>query len=104
MDLKDVIATCKQEQKEAELAFHAGHHDNAEGHLMAAMLMTGKYFDEKTTPAGDVTESATSETPAENSKTTPAQPQGPAAQAAGIVPFVDHPKIHPASRLEKPNQ
>lgn len=80
MDLKDVVQNAQQNALEASSAFHAGHRDKAERFLMAQMLETGKYFDEKTKPAGDVTESATSEQGAGDSQEKPAQVPGAPAQ------------------------
>ena len=83
MDLKDVLAKVKVGQEEAELAFHAGHHEVSENFLMQAMVLLCKYFDEKTKQEGDVTESATSEKPADETKEKPA-PASPAAAAGAL--------------------
>jgi len=89
MDLKDVVAIAAHTATEAGLAFHAGHHDDSEKLLMELMVGLGKYFDEKTKPAGDVTESATSETPAGPPEEKPAEVPGaylhPAAHAADVA-------------------
>jgi len=82
MDLKDVVANAQVTSNEALLAFNAGHYDEAEKQLMAQMIETGKYFDEKTTPAGDVTESATTKTDAEEPQEKPAEVPGAPAQPA----------------------
>ena len=104
MDLKDVIATVDQEANEAHRAFHAGHKENAEQHLMTTMMTIGKYLDEQTTPAGDVTESATSSQDAKAETEKPAAVPGAPAKARGVVPFADPSKPLPASQFVQPNQ
>lgn len=104
MDLKDVVESVRQKAIEVHNAFHAGHPDVAENYLRGIRAEIMDYEKDKATPERDVTESATSETPAETSKATPAQPAGPPAKAPGVVPFVDPPKILPASQFAKPNQ
>ena len=104
MDLKDVIAKVKVGQEEAELAFHAGHHEVSENFLMQAMVLLCKYFDEKTKPAGDVTESATSEKPADEQTETPAEvPDAQAAAAPGAQAAASQVKP-PGLQGEKPPQ
>ena len=88
MDLKDVVQRTRDSATEAELAFRAGHPDDAEKYLMDQMNDIGKYFDERTTPEGDVTKIDASEMNAEeqNEKPATASPAAPAhapgAQAA----------------------
>lgn len=86
MDLHDVLGTVELAYGEAKRAFHAGHHDDSEKLLMEVMLALGKYFDERTTPAGDVTESATSEKPAEEKTETPAEAPGAVLPASQFDP------------------
>jgi len=64
MDLREVIAKAKNIAESAHSSFHAGRLDDAENYLMVEMQTIARYFDAKTTPAGDVTETATSEKPA----------------------------------------
>lgn len=82
MDLTELVRNAHERANEALKAFNAGHQDRAEKQLMAQMLETGKYFDQKTTPAGDVTETATSEKPAEIPEEKPAEVPGAPAQPA----------------------
>jgi len=89
MDLKDVVAIAAHTATEAGLAFHAGHHDESEKLLMELMVGLGKYFDEKTTPAGDVTESATSEEPADELKEWPGEVPGAVLPATQFAPAAD---------------
>ncbi len=104
MDLKDVVANSQVTSAEALSAFNAGHHDKAEGILMAQMIETGEYFGERTTPAGDVTESATSEKPAETLEETQAKVSGPGVHPAVIDPDAPASEVLPASQFEKPTQ
>jgi len=104
MDLKDLVAKYLENGEEAFRAFNAGHPETSEKLFKRNEDLIREYFAGKAPPAGDVTESTTSEKTAETSQATPAQPAGHAAKAPGVVPFVAPPKIHPASRLEKPNQ
>ena len=85
MDLKDVVQRVRDSATEAELAFRAGHPDVAERYLMDQMVDIRKYFDEKTSPAGDVTESATSEKPEETSTEKPEQVPGAVLPAKQFV-------------------
>jgi len=104
MDLKDLIKEYLENGEEAFRAFNAGHPETSEKLFKRNGDLIREYFAGKATPVGDVTKSATSEKTAETSQATPVQPAGPEAKAPGVVPFVAPPKIHPASRLEKPNQ
>ena len=86
MDLKDVVSNVNKKAEEASRAFHAGHPDVAENYLMEQMLEIGKYFDERTTPAGDVTESVTSETASEVPEAKPAAVFGGPEHLAALEP------------------
>lgn len=86
MDLKDVIATVREKAIEAHNAFHAGHHDVAEQYLAGIRAQIVEYERAPEQRTEDVTESATSEKPAEASPATPAAPGGPAAQAGAVLP------------------
>jgi len=86
MELKEVIAKAKNIAESAHSSFHAGRLDDAENYLMVEMQTIARYFDAKTKPAGDVTESATSETETEQPAETPAKAAGPAAQAGAVLP------------------
>ncbi|MBA7630458.1 hypothetical protein ES703_37980 [subsurface metagenome] len=104
MDLKDVVANLQVTSAEALSAFNAGHHDKAEERLMAQMIETGKYFDEKTKPAGDVTGSATSEKPAESLEETQAKVSGSGVHPAVIDPVAAAQQIGTGSVEPKPPQ
>ncbi len=82
MDLKDVIVTVRERAMEATNAFHAGHHDVAEQYLLEQLLEIQKYFNEKPTPAGDVTESTSSSPDAGPPEEKPAAVPGASAQPA----------------------
>ena len=86
MDLKDVIATVDQEADEAHRAFHAGHNDNAEGHLMTVMLKICVYFDAKITLPEHVTEASDILGLEDKEKEKPVAVQGAAAQSAAVAP------------------
>lgn len=102
MDLKDLVANNQVTSAEALSAFNAGHHDKAEEQLKTQMIETGKYFDEKTTPAGDVTGSATSEKPDEVQKEKPAEVPGSPAQPAAAAPAAAAQQIGTGSAEPKP--
>lgn len=86
MDLKDVIASVDKKAMEAHNAFHAGHHDVAKGYLDRIGSEIANYLYSGETPAGDVTESATSEKPKETSKEKPAQGPKAAVRPAAVDP------------------
>ncbi|MBA7563308.1 hypothetical protein ES708_04963 [subsurface metagenome] len=104
MDLKDVISDVYAWAGEAHSAFHAGHHDKAEECLKDIGAEIGTYLDEKPTPAGNVTESATSEKPGETLPETQAKVSGPGVQPAVIDPAAPASEVLPASQFEKPIQ
>ena len=86
MDLKDVIEDVRVKAIEAHNAFHAGHGDVAENYLGEISVAIDAYFIKPTTPAGDVTESATSEKPAETQTEKPAEVPGAQVRPAAVVP------------------
>lgn len=90
MDLKDVVEKVKYAADEAHSAFHAGHQVVAKRYLNEASETIRKYFDEFGMPAGDVTETAASEQPAQDqpgpeggAPESPAEPALPATQFLG---------------------
>lgn len=96
MDLKDVVQNVKEKANEAHSAFHAGHQDNARKYLAGIRAEIVQFEQENPAPAGEVTESTTSEKPAESpmgrlagvpgAPATPAQtPGAKIAQAFGGV-------------------
>lgn len=89
MDLKDTVTQVELDATEALSAYNAGHHEKAEEYLCSIENTVGQHIRENIKKANDVTESATSETLAETSKETPAQPPGPAAQAGAVLPAAD---------------
>ena len=104
MDLKDVIKSNREKAIEAHNAFHAGHHDVAENFLMEQMLKTCAYFDGKITLPEHVKQANDTSSHEDKLPATPAQAPGAEVPRPGVVPFQNPPKIHPASRLEKPDQ
>lgn len=88
MDLKDVVESVYSDAGEAHKAFHAGHRDTAEEYLAVIEGEIGKYITEHKVTAGDVTESATSETETEQAGETPAAAAGAAVQPGAIHPDV----------------
>ena len=85
MDLKDVVATVLDRAEEANKAFHAGHSDSSHVYLLKIVDTIDRYFKDKTTPAGDVTKSATSEKPEENATEKPEQVPGAVLPANQFV-------------------
>ncbi|MBA7522334.1 hypothetical protein ES705_14452 [subsurface metagenome] len=63
MVLKDVIRNVREKADAAHSAFHAGHHDKAKQYLAGIRAEIVQFEAENPSPAGDVTESATTETP-----------------------------------------
>ena len=104
MDLKDVISDVYAWAGEAHSAFHAGHHVKAEEYLAAIENEIGKYMTENPVPAGNVTESATSEKAGETLPETQAKVSGPGVQPAVIDPAAPASEVLPASQFEKPIQ
>ncbi len=104
MDLKEAIEKVKNIAESANSSFHAGRLDDAENYLMVEMQTIERYFDAKTTPAGEVTESATSEKHAETQTEKPAEVPGAQVRPA------EEGHVLPASQFggsltdEKPNQ
>ena len=86
MDLKDIIRDVYSNAAEAHAAFHAGHHEVAEKYLDKIGNDIEQYVSEKPLPAGDVTESATSESPAETAMEKPAAVPSDPAKAADQNP------------------
>lgn len=56
MNLKDVVETVKVKTLESRLAFNAGHHDTTKNLLGEIRTVIEAYFSEQARPAGDVTE------------------------------------------------
>ncbi len=104
MDLKEVIATVNEKAMEAHKAFHAGHHDTAEGYLGEVRLVIEAYWMEKRKPGQDITGKATSEKPDESLEETQAKVSGPGVQPAVIDPVPPPGPALPASQFEKPTQ
>lgn len=87
MDLKDVIEEVTQDLKEAQDAYRAGHPETAVKYLNGIRMVIEVNVLKNDVPAGDITESPTSEQPIANSDETPAQVPGPEAKpAAGSGP------------------
>jgi len=86
MDLKDVVQDVKYRAEEAHSAFHAGHPENAEKELYAIEKLVVEYLRMPATPAGDVTESPTSEKPNEVQTETPAEVPGAPVQPGAVNP------------------
>ncbi len=76
MDLKEIIAKAKNIAESAHSSFHAGRLDDAENYLMVEMQTIARYFDAKTKPAGDVTESTNHENPEADQSEKPAEVPG----------------------------
>ena len=79
MDLKEIIEKAKNIAESAHSSFHAGRMDDAENYLMVEMQTIARYFEAKTKPAGDVTQSASSSPDEEAQKEK--QDEVPSAQA-----------------------
>jgi len=81
MDLKDVITEVTQDIKEAQDAYNAGHPETAVKHLNGIYRVIQANIAQTASPAGDVTESATSETPDATEQEKPAEVPGAALPA-----------------------
>ncbi len=86
MDLKEIIAKVKNIAESAHSSYHAGRDGNAEEYLGKIRREITAYFEGPAKPAGDVTESATSEKPADEKKETPAEVPGAQVRPAGVLP------------------
>lgn len=104
MDLKDVVQSVQHSALEASNAFHAGHHDNAEKYLYEIEKLVVEYLRMPSLRDGDVTGSATSETPTETLQETQAKVSGPGVQPAVIDPDTPDSKALPATQFVKPTQ
>lgn len=104
MDLKEAIEKAKNIAESAHSSFHAGRLDDAENYLMEEMQTIARYFDATTKPAGDVTESATSEKPAAPSMEKPAEVPGAPAQTAEAGPVLPASQFGGSLTDEKQNQ
>lgn len=82
MDLKEIVEQVENSAKEARSAYHAGHRDVAEEWLGKIGIQIAGYITDKAMPAGDVTESATSEKETEAQTEKPAEVPGAPAQPA----------------------
>ncbi len=102
MDLKEVVAKAKNIAESANSSFHAGRLDDAENYLMAEMQTIARYFDAKTKPAGDVTESATSEKAAEVTDEKPAEVPGAVLPASQFDPAASAQQYGGSLTDEKP--
>ncbi|MBA7485126.1 hypothetical protein ES707_20661 [subsurface metagenome] len=104
MDLMDVIDNVLTMASKAHSEFHAGRREKAENYLADIGAEIGTYLDEKPTPAGDVTESATSEKPTEDQTEMPAQVPGSPAQPAAVNPAEAARTVGGSLTDEKPTQ
>jgi len=104
MDLKDVIQTVVEQADEAQKAFNAGHHDNAEEHLHSIEGLVVEYLRMPATPAGDVTGSATMQKAFEDSPEPPAQVPGFAAADAAQGSQAAAQQVGGSLTDEKPTQ
>ncbi len=126
MVLKDVIRNVREKADAAHSAFHAGHHDKAKQYLAGIRAEIVQFEAENPSPAGeskeratgsgpkmfgrdisdpdDVTESATSEKPAETQTEKPAEVPG-AQEWPGAV-HSEHavPPVEQLPQFEKPTQ
>jgi len=104
MDLKDVIASVKEMEAEANLAFHAGHHDEAENYLGQIRTVIQAYFGELDPYAGNVEKPTTIENAQSKTDETPAQvPDHSEGQALPASQFLAE-KAGQVIQSEKPNQ
>ena len=104
MDLKDVVEKVNRDALEALNAFHAGHHDTAEKYLYEIEKQVVEYLRVPASPAGDVTESATSEKPDEVQKDTPAKVLGDSAQPVTPGAAAAAQQVGQSPEAEKPTQ
>ncbi len=104
MDFKDVVKDVLYKAEDAHSAFHAGHHDVAKGYLDRIGAEIAEFLYPPATPAGDVTESATSEKAGETLPETPAQVPGAPAQPAAVDPAAETKEWPGAAESEKPIQ
>ena len=104
MDLKDVVSSVYGDSAEAHAAFHAGHNDKAEEYLTDIGAEIGTYLDEKTTPAGDVNESATSSLDEKAPKDKSAEVPGAPDQSAEEGPVLPASQFGVSQTDEKPTQ
>ncbi len=104
MDLREVIAKVKITADGAHSSFHAGRRDDAEKYLMVEMRTIARYFDGKTTPAGDINESATSEKPAEVQTEKQAEVPGAQVRPAEVGPVLPASQFGGSLTDEKPTQ
>jgi len=86
MDLKDVIEQVNRDALEGLNAFHAGHHDVTEKYLYDIEKQVVEYLRVPATPAEDVTESATIETPDATEQEKPAEVFGGPEHLAALDP------------------
>jgi len=88
MDLKEAIERVKTAAESAHSSFHAGRHEDAENYLFEVEKVVVEYLRMTATPAGDVTETATSETETEQSEETPEKAAGDRVQPGAVLPDV----------------
>lgn len=86
MDLREAVERVKTASEGANSSFHAGRKGEAERYLYEIEKLVVEYLRMPATPAGDVTESATSEKPEASQKETPAQAEGARAQPGAVLP------------------
>jgi len=104
MDLREVIEKVKIAAESAHSSFHAGRRDDAERYLYKVGNLVVGCLPVPATPAGDVTESATSEKPAEEHAEKPAEVPGAPAQPAEVGPVLPASQFGVSQKDEKPTQ
>jgi len=104
MDLKDVIQTVVEQADEAQKAFNAGHHDNAEKHLHTIEGLVVEYLRMPATPAGDVTGSTNHENPEADQSEQPAAGQVDYARQTPLNPPAPGQQLSAGSEESKQTQ
>lgn len=104
MDLKDVIQKAVEGVDEAQRAYHAGHHEDAESFLEGVNDYMTLYFGEAPPRPKDGTQSTTSEKANETLPETPAEAPGPEVPQVPMDPAAAASEVLPASQFEKPTQ
>ena len=104
MDLKEIIAKAKNIAESAHSSFHAGRLDDAENYLMVEMQTIARYFDAKTKPAGEVTESTNHENPEADQSEKPAEVPGAQEWPGAVDPVFGGQGSGSAQETSKPTQ
>jgi len=104
MDLREVVERVLNTAKSAYSSFHAGRPADAEKYLYVLEKLVVDYSSMQATTAGDVTETATSEKPAESLEETQAKVSGPGVHPAVIDPAAAAQQIGKRQANEKPTQ